>query len=128
MNAQDYEDQVLTVEVPPLMRKIESLYGDGNALYQEDGNSAHGLKNTHKKALKKELGIHLLNEGKWPPSSPDLSRIENIWRLIKQRINAKRGGIKVLKLEDLKRAFQVEWDALTQEDIRKWINMKERLH
>lgn len=86
-------------------------------LYQEDGNRIHGLKGANNLIqLKQELALCILDY--WLASSPDFNPIEQIWRLLKQRL-AVRGPW--LRIEDLKVALQEKWDKLTQDDIRKYI-------
>ena len=56
----------------------------------------------------------------WPPGSPDMNVIENVWRIIKQRIRKRKwkGG---WSLPDLQAAVKEEWDALTFEDYKNYI-------
>ena len=54
----------------------------------------------------------------WPASSPDFNPIEKIWCLLKQRL-MQQGPF--LQLDDLKAALREEWDKLTQEEIRQYI-------
>jgi len=85
----------------------------------EDNDTAHGTRGkgyNQVKHLKDELEI------RWeanPPSSPDLNPIEKIWRSIKQRL--KNRGV-IWTPEDLKRAIQEEWDAVTIEEINRQID------
>lgn len=65
---------------------------------------------------KAERAIVCLDE--WPPSSPDFYPIENVWRVLKQRLKS-RGPF--LDLESLKRALIEEWDRLTQDEIRQYL-------
>ena len=64
----------------------------------------------------KRLNIVFLDD--WPPSSSDFNVIENIWRLLKQRLKSQRA---ILRVEDLKTALQAEWEKVTQEKIQSII-------
>ncbi len=65
---------------------------------------------------KTDRGVVCIDE--WPPSSPDFNIIENIWRLLKQRLKA-RGAF--TDFDALKQALREEWDRLTQEEIQNYI-------
>jgi len=58
-------------------------------MLQEDRASYH--HGGFVRLVKKAAEIRVLE---WPPQSPDLSPIENIWHYIKVRIGAKRHRIK----------------------------------
>lgn len=51
----------------------------------------------------------------FPPLSPDLNVIENIWAQMTNRMY--RSGNNFENLEDLKKAIQDEWDHLSEQDI-----------
>ena len=68
------------------------------------------------KAVKARLGIKCESN---PPESPDLNPIENIWRIIKQRL--KNRGL-IVDSNDLRNAIVEEWDRITLEDINKVVS------
>lgn len=106
MTKENYKEQILTRCVALLVQSKKGL------IYMEDGNPAHGLKDDAMKEFKTNLQIVCL-EG-WPPSSPDFNSIENVWRVLKQRLKS-RGPF--LCIEDLKQATKEEWARITQDDI-----------
>ena len=59
----------------------------------------------------------------WPPHSPDLNPMENVWRLLKYRI-----GKRFPKSDDEVKQFLLEeWNKLETEDFIKYIeNILER--
>ncbi len=64
----------------------------------------------------------------WPPNSPDLNPIENIWRRIKQKIYGS-GNPRPRKIAELRAAVQKAWDKLTDEEVRSEIaSMPFRIH
>lgn len=110
MSKDDYKEQVLVQHVAPFYY----YHRDEGFIYMEDDNKAHGINDEDMRQWKAERGIACL-EG-WPPSSPDFNPIENIWRILKQRLKS-YGPF--TNLESLKNALQEEWTKLTQDEIRK---------
>ena len=105
----------------PLRRMV-----DPRVFLVEDNAPVHGKKGLRTLAniARRDLDILSIN---WPPGSPDMNIIENVWRMIKQRIRKRKwkGG---WVLEDLMRAVKEEWEAITFEDYKKYIEeMPERV-
>ena len=89
-----------------------------HVILMEDGAPQHTAKFTQQ--------LHDLNgidKMYWPANSPDLNPIENVWRLLKQRV-AKRFP---RSLAELRQCIEEEWAALELSDFARYIgNMKER--
>jgi ATP:corrinoid adenosyltransferase len=79
---------------------------------QEDGAKYHftpiltAYKDSHK--------VQRLN---WPPQSPDLSLIKNLWKQLKDRISARRHKIRII--QEIEVALQQEWAKLREETLDK---------
>jgi len=88
------------------------MTNSGYVYFQQDGAPAHRSK--HAAAAFQELGMgnYIFP---WPPSSPDLSPIEGIWRLLKRRIMHR--DPRPLTVPDLHSAIIEEWDRISPDEI-----------
>jgi transposase len=59
--------------------------------------------------------VSLLAE--WPPNSPDLSPIENLWAIVQRRVDA--AGCKTFA--EFKKTLQKEWDGVSKQLCSKLI-------
>ena len=83
----------------------------------EDNASIHKAFAT--RDLHTEQGVLCMD---WPPNSPDLNPIENLWRLLKCRV-----GRRFPKTTEEVRRYVEEWLKLNERDIRKYVqSMHER--
>jgi transposase len=82
---------------------------------QQDNDPSHGGASSTVKRWTRQgaSSIELLQS--WPPNSPDLSPIENIWSYVQSRVNAK--GCK--KLEDFQQAVQDEMRSVPKDMLRR---------
>ncbi len=120
-----YCDKIL-----PYVISIRDQYGEEGRemVFQEDGDRGHGnaLESNICRMYKNEHSLNYWDD--WPPNSPDLSPIENIWRIIKQRVKQHRPK----DAEELRYWWNYEWDRLSQDKINKYIlgehyNMRKQL-
>ena len=119
MNSDIYIDEVLR---PLGLSFYEAcLTRRGLTIWMDDGASYH----TSKKVIDWGRRNGLLRMD-WPPQSPDLNPIENLWRIIKIRVSARRHQIHTI--EAMEQAIREEWALLTEEDFRRCIeSMPERI-
>lgn len=96
----------------------------------EDGSNVYGKIDTqrnHGVCNKARVECFILSID-WPPSSPNLNPIENVWRILKQRLRNRKphGGWNLI---ELKEAVKDIWEnEITVEDFNKYIDsLPERL-
>lgn len=101
-----------------LVETMSTLYPEGFILMQ-DNAKPHTAKTTM--SWLQQKGIEVLE---WPAMSPDLNPIENLWALIKRRIEKCDPSTK----SDLKELIEEIWDGIDVELIKCLIkSMKNRL-
>ena len=70
----------------------------------------------------KEKGIKVID---FPPYSPDLNPIENIWGKIKKQIMKKEYQTLAVLMKDIEK----EWDSITYNQLKNYSSsMKDRIH
>ena len=89
-----------------LLPTIQEQFGDEQCLFQHDGAPCHKAK-----VITKWLGKQNINIlGPWPGNSPDLNPIENLWSILKRRVD-KQNPTNSDKLQAL---IMQEWAATSQ--------------
>ena len=133
---QKYEAQVLRGELGNICtqkHEEKQLLGefccDEDYFVVEDGSRVHGKSNTRRnKGLCNKARVECyITTIDWPPS-PDPNPIENVWRILKQRLRNRRphGGWSLI---ELKEAVQDMWEnEIRIEDFNHYIDsLPERL-
>ena len=114
VNGTTYCDRIIHAHLHPWYCSLHSTENShsGYIYFQQDGAPAHRSKVAAK--VFAELGIapYLFP---WPPSSPDMSPIEGIWRIIKTRIRNRHP--RPTTTPDLRNAITEEWDRITSNEI-----------
>ena len=88
---------------------------DPDTFVIEDNAPVHSRKVTQATRAK-----YSINSIDWPPVSPDFNPIENVWRIIKQRLRRRRNDR--WTLAELEAAVLEEWDALEPHEWNKYID------
>jgi len=79
LNAACYQD--LIAEACP---SIDALFENRKWYFQQDGASAHRAASTIE--FLKKIMLRFIPKEDWPPNSPDLSPIENLWVIIDAQV------------------------------------------
>lgn len=116
MNSVDYQ-QVLERNLVPYL----SQFPEQKIFFQQDNAPVHVSKST--RAWLGRNNIELLE---WPPCSPDLNPIENLWGIIVHRVYAQNREYKCL--DELMVAIVDVWNNIEDEIIQALVNsMPERM-
>jgi hypothetical protein len=79
MNSVKYMDTLSQALLP----QMNQWYPEGGAIYQQDNAPCH--KAASVTAFLENEGVIVLT---WPPYSPDLSPIENLWAIVKAKVHS----------------------------------------
>ncbi|KAL0199311.1 hypothetical protein M9458_007851 [Cirrhinus mrigala] len=96
-----------------LLPTIQQQFGEEQCIFQHDGAPCHNAK-----VITKWLGdqnIDIL--GPWPGNSPDLNPIENLWSILKRRVDKQ----KPTNSDKLQEVIMKEWVAVSQDLAQKLI-------
>uniref|UniRef100_A0A3B5RBS0 Paired domain-containing protein n=1 Tax=Xiphophorus maculatus TaxID=8083 RepID=A0A3B5RBS0_XIPMA len=109
MNKEWYQN-VLREQLLPTVQK---QFGDEQWLFQHDGAPCHKAKVISN--WLREQNIEIL--GPWPGNSPDLNPIENLWSIIKRRVDKR----KPRNSDKMQALIVQEWTAISQDLVQKLI-------
>jgi hypothetical protein len=114
MNQQLYKDLILKPHFIPFYRRIKRLYGTKTkpVYLQEDGASYHTARISTQ--YRKAMRVKCLD---WPPQSPDLAPIENLWKIVKYRIARRRHRIR--DIEEMGNAIVEEMSKFSGDLLEK---------
>lgn len=107
LNAKDYL-KIISRKVP----EINRLYPDGWQ-WQQDGSGVHRAV-----IVKKFLETKMPQKMDWPPYSPDLSPIENVWGWLKGKVSKDVPK----NVNELKRSIKKHWDSMDIEFLAPYFD------
>ena len=84
-----------------------------NFYFQQDNTTSHKAKMTSEFFASNRISIL-----PWPPNSPDLNPIENLWQFLKQRVKKRQPK----SLDELKNIAIDEWEKIDQKIISKAVS------
>uniref|UniRef100_A0AAZ3QF10 Tc1-like transposase DDE domain-containing protein n=1 Tax=Oncorhynchus tshawytscha TaxID=74940 RepID=A0AAZ3QF10_ONCTS len=115
MNKERYQHILLE----KLLLTIQEQFGDEQCLSQHDGAPCHKAK-----VITKWLGEQNFDIlGPWPGNSPDLNPIENLWSILKRRVDKQ----KPTTSDKLQALIMQEWAAISQDVAQKLIDSNARV-
>ena len=119
MNADRYQEQVLECKLYDYyMERMEEM---GQVNFQQDGAPLHTARSTTA-----WLARNSIEKFPHPPSSPDLSPIEPLWKTLKNYITGQPHLPS--SIAELKKAACEAWDQITEEDINAHVkHMNDRV-
>lgn len=90
---------------------------DFSMIFQEDNDSSHGTQSFENIARYAKTAMDLNFIENWPPNSPDLNAIENLWRTFRSRVELHHA----MSPKQLMQAIKTEWKMLKQWEIDECI-------
>lgn len=100
---QDAETYITILEDE--LAQTQELYYKGKAtIFQQDNASTHTAKKVQRWFKQNKVNVLV-----WPPHSPDLNPIENLWANVKQRVDERH--LTIANKAGLWEAIEVEWEA-----------------
>ncbi len=89
------------------------LFQGRPCIFQQDNAKPHSAHITKSWLRRKRVRVH-----DWPACSPDLSPIENVWRILKRKMRQRRPRT----VAHLKTCLQEEWDKITPETLHHLVS------
>jgi len=109
VNAESYQ-QILQDAMLPSAR---ALFRSNDYKFMQDGARPHTARSTLN--WLNQHGIHLLE---WPPSSPDINPIENIWGIMKKTVRQRHPRT----VPELRQVLEEEWSKIAPQMCKGLVN------
>lgn len=119
--AQEFQD-IMSKHLVPQATAILTAAGHSPPVFLIDGAPCHTARDT--KAFLTREGITIITG--WPPNSPDLNPIENVWAWMKRRVYAQHYN----SLAELRKAVLTAWEAVPAsmlKNLMKSFNTRKKL-
>jgi hypothetical protein len=87
ITSEEYETVMKVTLLPGGRRLFSQGGGQASWVFQQDNDPSHKLASTHLKVWNSKHGASVRLLEHWPPNSPDLNPIENVWGWMEAKIN-----------------------------------------
>ena len=112
LNGKQYK-QILGRKVFPA---LNSTYGHGQWVWQQDGAPCHTSNDVQKYLMSKLVSEGFWPKDFWPPSLPNLNPLDyHVWMLIEDKACANAHS----SVDDLKKSVEAVWNSLSQKNLHK---------
>ncbi|KAJ8254683.1 hypothetical protein GJAV_G00196010 [Gymnothorax javanicus] len=101
---------IVADQVHPFMATV---FPDGDGFFQQDGGPCCTAQSVQEWFEEHDAEFKLLP---WPPNSPDLNPLVNLWGLLEQQVRS--AATPPGSLEDLKELLLASWDQIPQDTFR----------
>lgn len=115
------QDQYIRILQEVMLPSSADLFGRRNQfIFMHDNAPCHKAKKVTGFLRQKQIQVF-----DWPPQSPDMNPIENVWEILFQKVK----GTKPKNLDELWEGLQTQWNNIPQEKIDRLIeSMPERMN
>lgn len=120
LTQEQYLEWIFKGYIEPVWRRARSK-GEHFVL-MEDNDNAHGTRTDDNSVICYKRGLGTFDWYANPPQSPDFNIIENVWRILKQRVKKYKPRI----VDELRKAILYEWEHIEQEKINNLVDSMPR--
>lgn len=95
-----------------MIPSAQSLFEDGDFIFQEDNDPKHTAK-----VCREFLADNNITRMTWPPQSPDLNPIENLWAILNQKAKDRHPRSD----NELFDILNTEWETMDQDILKNLV-------